>query len=234
MTPEQVARHLIDAARIERRMPRTNEGPARLKAQALPYFHNFADLAGWFPAPDNRKAEWKCMLEKGDLGRYDEERRNFWRGGKVTPEEVSFWEQSLGWLVLVNGDGPRRALRAWVASKASTKSFASWYRAEGISKRAAEGRRRAALRHICEALNARNPFWNARTGQSGTLQNDPQIGDNRYMIDADVTKSKPSWQDGAFERIPRPELQDFSWAAKRNELRRQRAARKKKKQPKAA
>jgi hypothetical protein len=128
---------------------------------------------------------------------------------------------------MVENDDHRAALRAWVVSKATRKTFAKWYRSRGVSRVTAGGWRKLALKHIVANL-VRNPSQNAQSCQIEALPNHPEITDIHATIEIDVPKSKASWQVEPFLMIPRPELADFSWAAKRNELRRQRAKRKRK------
>lgn len=208
MTREQIIELFIRAAETDRRLPDTAR-PARLKAQALPFVHDQADMNGW----------------GGE--RYQEERAAFWdsRSTRLKTTDISDWEQCNELILLIANESERRCLWHWAISKAGGKPFTRWCRSEGIHVETGRRRKDRAIAQI-ELAFTRNSLQNNENVRSDLLRVGPEISDIHVNI-ADVAH-KLTWRDdGAFSPVAVPELRDFSWADKRNEMRRQREAKKK-------
>lgn len=206
MTKEEIAELFIRAAETDRRLPNTAR-PAQLKAQALPYAHDAADQAGW----------------GGE--RYAEERDSFWkaRSTSLKTSDVSDWEQCNVLILAAADEGERRCLWHWAIGKAGGQPFARWCKAEGIHVETGRRRKDRAIYHIASSF-IRNSLQNNENSLSNLLPVGPEISDKCVNI-ADAAQH--SWRDDtAFSSVEVPELRDFSWAAKRNEQRRAREARK--------
>ncbi|MCV9960404.1 hypothetical protein OIU34_00695 [Pararhizobium sp. BT-229] len=204
MTREEITELFIRGAEIDKRLPDTAQ-PARLKSQSLPFIHTQADQNGW----------------GGE--RYEEERAAFWdeRSTRLRTSDVSGWEKCNDLILFVDSESERRCLWHWSISKAGGQSFSRWCRSEGIHVETGRRRKDRAITHIALSF-ARNPLQNNENDTNGLLRLGPEISDIHVNI-ADVAQTHSWRDDGAFSPIGIPELRDFSWAAKRNEMRRQRA-----------
>lgn len=221
MTPEAIERLFVTAAEIEKRLPPMGERPARLKAQAIPYFHSATDIKGW----------------GGE--RYQEERADFLseRTTRLRTSDVSRWELCNELIAFVPRERDRRCLWAWAMAEAgalrapkvidgttvSVKiSFSRWCSdVEGIHRNTGKTRKDVAVSCIA-AVFARNTLSDIRKLQNTTLQNAPEISDKSINIEE---PRKWSWMAaGAFSAVAVPEAQDFSWVERRNEMRRKREA----------
>lgn len=242
MTELEIAALFVEAAEIGRKLPKMGDKPAALKAQSIPYYHSNIEKAGWIPAdylngepiPGKSRRERMAMkrnagdqLDMDDRGRLDEEAEKFWQGGRVSPEQVTLWERSLELMTLVATDERRRALWAWAAAKAGGEPFARWCRREGIAEMTGNRRRNRAIADICGQL-LRKTSQREQNDISGVLPCGPDLMDISVNIGNTRPAEKPvyAWSsDPSLKPISCPELQDFSWAAKRNEARRARMAR---------
>ncbi|MBE1208128.1 hypothetical protein [Aminobacter carboxidus] len=220
-----IAEHFIRAAEIDR-ATREHVGPALVRSLPLPYVHSRADKNGW------GKEDGDQLVDGADP--LAEERKAFWERIGVLPSahEITELEAIHDWLTSVGNDKERRALLAWARSKVGGKSFRSWcFKTEGIHPNTGRDRKNRALEQIA-AILARKGSHNSETGDSGELLRTHEIDDVSHTIaeDAGERDTLNSWlADGAFAKVLSPEFDDFSWAAKRNERRRQREKQKRKK-----
>lgn len=207
MTREEIIELFIRAAETDRRLPNTAR-PARLKAMALPYVHDEKDQAGW----------------GGE--RYQEERDSFWdnRSTRLKASDVSDWEKANELIVLVSDESERRCLWHWAIGKAGGRPFKQWCRDEGIHVETGRRRKDRAISHIASSF-IRNSLQNNENGHFSLLPVGPEISHIPVNI-ADAAQSFTWRDDDAFSPVGVPELRDFSWADKRNEMRRQREAKK--------
>ncbi|ASY62505.1 hypothetical protein SJ05684_c10470 [Sinorhizobium sojae CCBAU 05684] len=207
MTPEEIEELFIRGAEIDRRLPDTAR-PARLKAQAMPYVHDFDDMLGW------------------GTDRLIEERQAFWdaRSTRMQTKDVAIWEECMNLIVLVSRERDRRCLWAWSRSKAGGMPFNRWCKdIEHIHRNYGNECRRRASTEITAHL-LRNALIDIHNSENSALQDTPEIGDKSANIGETRTYS---WMaPDAFTREMQPEAQDFTWANLQNERRRQRQARK--------
>jgi hypothetical protein len=205
MTPEQIEELFISGAETERRLPPMGERPARFKAQAVPYFHSWIDVNGW------------------GAERYQQEREDFYekKSTRLKTADISRWELCNELVTYVTKERDRRCLWAWALSKATRKSFSKWCRdVEHVHRNYGTERKDAAVSQIA-SIFLRNTLEDMRNAKNSTLQQPGQIGDKQSIIEL------PRWSwmaPGAFSSTEIPEAQNFDWAEKRNEMRRQREA----------
>lgn len=246
MNIRQIRDLLIDSVRLDREL-HEHVGPAPLRGQGLPYVHSFSDIAGWGKKLDDKE----CQLNAEDTDSYAAFKRDFWDqfDRAPSPAEISRADAVHRWLVLVDDEGERRALLGWVRSKVGGKSFRRWcFQVEGISPKTGRKRKDRALEKIRARLDGRI-IQHDGTGQNGGLQVTHDSGDFQRTIaeGADDDAGLNAWRspdarnpviDIAYEsaRTGNRKVQvaeaDFSWAAKRNELRRKREAKRKKEEAK--
>jgi hypothetical protein len=128
----------------------------------------------------------------------------------------------------MDDDAERRALWAWARSKAGGKSFRRWcFGVEGIHPETGRRRKDRALQRISDHLAGKHHLHNG-SAQIRVLQVVPEISDISATLAEDVGQRDGlnSWlADDAFAPFMVGIKDDFSWAAKRNERRRQQAAR---------
>lgn len=205
-----IAERMIEAAEISLHSY-DPVGPKKLKAQAMPYVHSYADKMGW----------------GGE--RLAEERKDFWQSltRNPTARQVSEADEALSWLALVDDQKQRSALAAWVDCNASGRRyFKDWCFAQGIHPETGRRRKDRALFAILAKM-VRKPLVNNDNADLDLLPDDPETD---YFADKirDRVRTKDGigswWQDGAFQPIIAGAQHDFSWAEKRNEQRRQRRA----------
>ncbi|GLQ36732.1 hypothetical protein GCM10007908_03520 [Rhizobium albus] len=213
MNAGEIAERMIEAAAIEYRLPDQGTGGG---SAWVAYTHTIADMNGW-----------------GEK-RYQEEREQFWNRVKaqVTAPEVSRWEECRRWIIeLVERPEERRALWAWAEAKAGGKAFKRWcLNSENVHPITGTRRKDRAIAQIVRHFTGRG-FLNSETVQTCVL---PETPENDYLPDNIATlrterNGVQAWADDlAFQPFIASVEHDFSWAEKRNELRRQRAARLKK------
>lgn len=219
----EIAEKFIRAAEIER-ASHEHVGPGALRAQQLPYVHTFADKAGWRKEPGDK-------LKKGE-DPLAEERRLFWERLGVTPsaQELTELEALYDWLTAVGNEEQRRALLAWARSKVGGKSFRRWcFQDEGIHPETGRRRKDRALLKISTILSGRT-MQHSQNGTNGVLASGHEISDVSDTVEEDAGRRDGlnSWAaDDAFTSFLADQKHDFSWAAKRNEVRRQKEARRK-------
>ena len=222
---------LIDAVRLDRE---THEhvGPVRQSAWPFVYVHDYQDMAGWGRAPGDKK----CQLDRADGDPYAAIRRAFWEqyDRDPTPAEISRAQQVHGWIMLVDDEKERRALRGWLHSKVGGKSFRRWCRdVEKISQPTGLKRKNRALERIYSSL-AGNGAAHDFSGLPGGLPYRQDFGDVSATIatDAGEVEGLDNWAAADAKspieaEVPRSE---FTWAEKQNARRRQREAARRKKE----
>lgn len=216
-----VAERFIRAAEIEFRMPKDGERPRGYRGSSLPVIHTFEDKLGW-------RKERGDQLVPGD-DPLAEERRHFTEGRRrgASAEDVDIWETCLRWTVeFVDGPAERRALWAWAFAKAGGKPFARWcFKVEGVHAETGRRRKNRALARISTRLQAGEDCPEAETDDASLAVADP--GGLTVSAVDDAAGDRPpgnSWMAaGAFTRDFASDC-DFSWSQRRNELRRQRLA----------
>lgn len=153
MTPEEVAERLIEAAELERRMPRAGTAPrGDGGGYTLPWVHSLADVHSRFKTAGDR-------LLPGDdpLRQWREEA---WSAGVVplTSAEVGRWEEVVGWVIdLVEDARCRRAVWRWAIAKAGGRPFARWCQKEGIALETGRRRKNRAIAAISARLSCTAP-----------------------------------------------------------------------------
>jgi hypothetical protein len=220
----EIAELFIRAAEIDRNT-HIHVGPGALRAQQLPYVHTWADKAGWRKEVGDKLAKGEDPLA--------EERKAFWDriGMMPTAAEIAAVETLFDWLAGLDDDCERRALLAWARSKVGGKSFRRWcFKVEGIHPETGRRRKDRALQRISDHLAGKRGLHDENR-EIRVLHSGPEIGDVSDTIAEDVGKRDGlnNWMaDNAFSRLFIPEISDFSWAAKRNERRRQQEAKRRK------
>ncbi|MER8827215.1 hypothetical protein NKH73_14095 [Mesorhizobium sp. M0938] len=220
----EIAERFIRQAEIER-ASHEHVGPAALRAQQLPYVHTYTDKLGW------RKEVGDRLDPKADP--LADERKAFWERIGIMPSahEISELETLHEWLLAVGNEKERRALLAWARSKVGGKSFRRWcFKVEGIHPNTGRDRKNRALQQI-SAILARRASQNSESAEIRLLHHTHEISDVSATVteDAGERDCLNSWiADGAFAKILPSEHDDFSWAAKRNERRRQQEAKRRK------
>lgn len=212
MNEIEITERLILAAEIEDRLPRV--GPARLKAMALPYIHTDEDMRGW----GKRSGEPDSLL-KEDADRHATHRREFWERVSVTARDFSEAEEAVGWYALVENDSHRAALAAWVECMADNKRkfFKDWCRSANISEKTGRKRKDAAITRIYAQL-VRSNVQDCNIPSREGLLDTPEIDDVEGRIG-------DAWRGDPYRLSQSSGALDFSWAAKRNERRRERERR---------
>lgn len=124
-----------------------------------------------------------------------------------------------------------QCLVAWASAHVGGESFNQWCFRQGFHPMTGTRRKDRALEHICRALGGCMIQHN-ENGLEGVLIDTPEIS---HVADSlAVLRSEAdgivSWAaDDAFLPFQSDAQHDFSWAAKRNERRRQREARRRRK-----
>lgn len=248
MNIREIQDRLIDAETTMRELSEGRVGPAPLRAQQLPYVHTEADMRNWgHRRGDKRSVDPKanaCRLRKEDDEAYSIFRQEFWDIDEgPTPEEVSLAQEIKGWVMLVDDDGERRALQAWVRAMAGGRKFARWCKnIEKISVMTGRRRKNRAVEKILAQLSGKRGLHD-ENGQIRVLPVTPEIGDVSGTLAEGAGGRETglnSWaDDDAFQPIyytrtgRGAEIEtdgDFTWAKRRSEVRRQREARKRQKQ----
>jgi hypothetical protein len=243
VTPEQIEELFISAAETDARLPDTAR-PARLKAQAVPYYHSEIDVNGW------------------GAERYQEERADFLshRTTRLRKAEISQWELCNELMTFVPRERDRRCLWAWAMSEAKVLrtakavetrfnsqanhkgkicelfsmetvmkriSFSRWCKdVEGIHRNTGAIRKDVAISCI-EAIFLRNTLADIRKLQSCTLQEYPDFGDKEDILDEqrEFSWSDPNYFTGEFWKASR-----FNPDKMRNDQRRARERKRKEQQ----
>lgn len=231
----EIAEKFIRAAEVER-ASHVHVGPAPLRAQQLPYVHDYEDKAGWGKSPLSRIVKRGKLIQGDWLDEKDDpladERKRFWERMGLTPtaEEMRELDGLYDLLMLVEDDGQRRALLAWSRSKAGGKAFRRWcFQVEGIHPETGRRRKDRALARISAHL-VRSDVQNYDNAHLPLLHSGPEISDVSDTLEEDAGKREGlnTWAaDDAFAPFLADTVHDFSWARKRNERRRQQEAKRK-------
>jgi len=217
-----IAERFIRAAEVERAMP-VHVGPMPPRSVQLPYVHDWVDKMGWAKTRGDK-------LKEDPLA---EERRIFWErmGLRASAQEIAQLEHLREWLLAVPDEGERRALLAWAMSKAGGRKFNRWcFKVEGIHPETGRRRKNRAIARILARFD-RNGGQDCNNPANGVLPETPENDHDPATIAEDVSepRSPRSWMsDDAFAPFLSEGPFDFSWAEKRNEIRRQREARRRK------
>lgn len=197
----EIAERFIEACRVDLSSG-TAPGPRRVKSVALPYSHDWNDKAGW------------------GSERLAEDRKQFWEklSSQPTAADISEADRTMAWLSCVPDDSERACLVAWASAHVGGESFKQWCFRQGFHPMTGTRRKDRALEHICLALGG-SIIQHGEMAHEGVLIATPEISD----VDAILSDLAPY-------RVPFVENEPegaFSWAAKRNERRRQREAKRK-------
>lgn len=246
MNIREIQDRLIGAESVMRELSEGRVGPAPLRAQQLPYVHTRTDMNGWGKKPGE-----KDQLLKEDADAHSIFRREFWEqfDPGPTPEDISLANQVKAWVMLVDDDGERRALQAWVRAMAGGRSFARWCRnVEHIAVMTGRRRKNRAVEKILAQLSGKADL-HCENDPEGVLPVAPEISDVSPILASNASGEETGltswWADDAFQpfikvrevinehiaiqTVDAPQS-EFNWAKRRNEIRRQREAKKRQKQ----
>lgn len=246
MNIREIQDQLIGAESVIRELSFGRVGPAPLRAQQLPYLHTRNDRNGWGKRPGE-----KDQLLMEDADRHASFRREFWEQYKEPPSpvEVSQALSAKDWIMLVDDDAERRALQAWVRAMAGGRSFARWCKnVEHIAVITGRRRKNRAVEKILVQLDGKRHLHD-ENDVLGVLPVAPEfddISDTLTGVTSGCETGLNSWAtDDAFQpfikcrevindhiaiqTVDAPQS-EFDWARRRNEVRRQREAKKRQKQ----
>lgn len=208
MTELEITERLILAVEIERAAGHFKVGPGRgpgdVRAMALPYVHDWADMNGW----------GKERL-KEDEREYQDSVHN-----RPTPAMISEADEALGWYALVANEDHRTALAAWVDCMAGRRFFKDWCAMQGISEKTGRKRKNAAVSAI-HARIVRSDVQNCKNGSFEGLLEPGEIG----HVDDRIGNA---WRGEPYFIAAQSGEDDFDWSNARNKHRRQREAKRKK------
>lgn len=243
MNKEDIVDLFVKGASIERRLPSEFERPEPLRAQHIPYLHTLSDMQGWFSVNGKTRSERKSnrkktgdQQEEGDLGRYVEERMQLWDPDhqKLEPTDVSDWEKRMHLVSLVSVEKNRRALWGWAKAKSGGLPFTKWCKREGIHEMTGQRRKDKAIGELLHVL--RKHAQHTQNGEIAVLPLPPVF----WHVSDNIAANAPK-EERTVHREPdaKPmacffdsDFTDFSWAIKRNELRRQREAKRREEEEK--
>jgi hypothetical protein len=216
MTEFEVTELFIHAAIVDSRLPDIGR-PARLKAQALPYFHTQAEKKDWIPADyvhgepiENKddayrlrlKEQAEDQLEFNDGGRHELERKRFWAGlsTRLQAEDISIWEKANELIRLVSRERNRRCLWAYAMAQAKVLkvatgehkhkrlSFSKWCATvERVHRNYGKVCAETAIAEISGKL-ARKGLQPNENAQTCTLRLTPEISDIRDKMEASASR----------------------------------------------
>ena len=206
-----IAERLIEAAEIMRNAV-DHVGPRRVKSLALPYGYTQAEKNGW------------------GSERLAEERKEFWESLSRQPSarQISEAEEAQTWYALVSIEQNREALSGWVHCTSGAGHFYDWCKKRGFHVETGRRRKDRALLEIQVRLDGRMG-QHSETALQEVLSNTPEIGDIDAILPASASETNGirSWAaDDAIVSVIGGAGCDFSWAERRNEIRRQRRAQK--------
>lgn len=182
--------------------------------------------------PSQGKSAWvdipHTQADKNGWGseRLAQERQAFWNSLNRSPRpwEVSEAEETLGWLSFVEKEEERLCLTAWARCMAKNGIFKDWCKRNDIHPETGRRRKERAILRILLVLD-RKPLLHNENDIDTLLCDAPETGHKSINIGEGAT----TWM-GEDSRPLRcyfdTDLDGFDWATKRNELRRQREARK--------
>jgi hypothetical protein len=208
MTADEIQNLFIEAAEIDRRLP-IQVRPSPVKSMSLPYVYDWADKAGW------------------GSERLGEERQEFWDNlaSRVNPNDVTLWEKANELIRLVGNEAQRRALLHWAVAKAGGQAFARWCRDEGILRETGRWRKDRAVLAIISAHSRVSGDFTHENEFLAILPNQPEI--SQYSVN--IGQPHAWMAEGSRPLICDFDagLKEYAWAARENERRRQRDAKRK-------
>ena len=206
MTGRDIGERFIRAVEISRRSFASVGPKMPRRAAWIEYTHTQADKNGW------------------GSERLAQERKAFLLNMRVpTAREISEAEETQTWLRFVDNDWERACLMAWARCLADKESFQDWCKEMGFHPETGRRRKERAILRILLALD-RKPLQNSEIDVSALLPDTPEISDKHAIIAEDATH----WQAPGAKPMAcyfDTDLSGFDWAAKQNERRRQREAR---------
>lgn len=211
MNEYDITERLILSAEIENAAHRGRIGPKRDQSLNLGYVHDWADKNGW----------GKERLKEDEIEFQESVAK------RPTPQQITEAEEAWGWLALVPDQNKRSALAAWAGCMADNKRrfFKDWCKRAGISEKTGRKRKDQAI-GIIRAKLVRSDVQNNETGRFEGLPDTPETDDQYGRIGN-------AWRFDPYS-IRQKADDDFTWAAKRNERRRQREAQRRKREKVAA
>lgn len=202
MTPLEIAELFIRCAEVDRRLPQTAK-PKQLKAQDLPYVHDWADKNGW-----------------GDE-RLHEDRAEFFRS-RLSHEQVGEWERCMELIKHCPDESRRRCLWNWAMAQVGGRPFGRWCREQGFHVETGRRRKNRAILEIFAGFH-RNNAQNIQMGSFDVLHVAPENGHIQVTIGDHAPEKQPlHWRHD--KAISSEEDRSFEWAEARNERRRQKYA----------
>lgn len=254
MNIREIQDRLIGAESVIRELSLGRVGPAPLRGQQLPYIHSEEDMRNWgHRRGDKRSKDVQanaCRLSKEDDDGHAIYRREFWDQFREAPSasEVSEAHRVLDWVGLVDDEGERRALRAWAYAMAGGRSFARWCKSvEHITTITGRRRKNRAIDKILVQLSGKRDLHDGN-GDFGVLPVTPVFEDisDTLVSGTHGETGLHSWaSDEAFQPFRKildvydsglmkqsldVDQTEFNWAKRRNEVRRQREAKRRQKQ----
>lgn len=207
MKIEELTELFVHAAEVDRRLPDTAR-PAKLKAMAIPYYHDWTDMAGW------------------GSERYQEERQSFWdsRSTRLKTSDISDWERANELMVHVPNEDQRRCLWHWAIAKAGGRPFSKWCRDEGILRETGRWRKENAIKAIYAAVSCVDGAFTHQIAQEDALPNHEDLSHKSSIIGAVMAWIAPGSRP-QFCDIDR-DLERYDWAEVQNARRREREKRK--------
>lgn len=166
MSPEEVSERFIEAAELEKRLPKAGTTPRGDGAgYILPWVHSETDIRGRGKTPGDQ-------LTPGDdpLRQWRDE---FWAGNApLSSAEMGRWEEAMDWVRLrLDDPKERRALWHWAIAKAGGKPFTQWCRREGIAVETGRRRKNRAILRIAARDDGRAVQPNGRPVSAMLLEN---------------------------------------------------------------
>lgn len=169
------------------------------------------------------------------LYNYTQADKNGWGTERLAAERVAFWnsldrapkrweisqaEETQSWLQFVDDEDERLCLVSWARCMASNAFFQDWCKRQGISRETGRRRKERAVLRILLKLDCKTLQHN-EIDVFGLLRDTPEISD----IDVNIGEGATHWQ--ATNAKPMAcdfdsSLDNFDWARKQNELRRER------------
>lgn len=172
----QIRERLVEAAKIERRLPATGTRPDQCKGYWPLRKHSQDDMNSW---GKERIAEHLSDVMKA-LAR------------QCAPNEVSRFEECMGWVMhLVHRTEQRQAIHAWAHALAGGRPFRHWCRRNGLHQKTAQRRVDAGIRSI-EVQLAKKGHSLVETGDFGVSSEAQIFGSDLGTLD-EVRRTPQSW-----------------------------------------
>lgn len=184
---------------------------------------------GWRrPGPSSSSAAWVeypyTQADKNGWGteRLAEERKAFWNSINRAPKpwEITQAEETLSWVRYIGKEDERICLMAWARCMASKAFFKDWCKNHRIHPETGRRRKERAIVRILLAIDCKALQHN-EIDVSGLLPDAPEISD----IDVNMGEGAAAWiapQGKTMACDFDTALDNFEWARKQNERRRER------------